>query len=182
LHLGGFLMQGHPAHASLSQMFTLSREDGEDTMSQQRQPQRYTAPTRYQIPTHLAVEDKIISYGGIGITVRQGFLLLVGWSTAFNVWQHLTMLTGSGMLGLLARIALTLIPGLISLVIAFLKIEDRTFESWLNMIVRYRALPKVYIWRPLPSNDAGASTTTSLSGSSFPYAGISEIALDATRR
>src|SRR5438874_12963281 len=47
---------------------------------------------RYQIPTHLDVPDRLSIHllgWTISVTIRQGLILLLGWSTAFNLWKHL---------------------------------------------------------------------------------------------
>ena len=50
---------------------------------------RRTTLTRYQIPTHLNVPDKIVSAWGFGITVRQLLILLIAWSAVANTWVRL---------------------------------------------------------------------------------------------
>ena len=97
-----------------------------------QQPSRARGPHRYLIPTHLNVEDKIINFNGFGLTMRQAFLLLVGWSTAFNIWRQLDGLVGHSVLGLILRIAIAVIPGLLSLILALTTVAGRPLEacSW----------------------------------------------------
>lgn len=124
----------------------------ESEMEQSRTPAR--GPARYMIPTHLNVEDKIINFNGFGVTMRQAFLLLVGWSTAFNLWRQLDGLSGYGVIGLVLRIGISLLPGLLSLVLALSTVAGRPLEAWLLVVLRYYSLPKVYLWNSLASKEA----------------------------
>jgi len=108
---------------------------------------------RYMIPTHLNVEDKIITFNGFGVTMRQSFLLLVGWSTAFNVWRQLDGLSAHGMVGLILRIAIAMIPGLLSLILSLTTLAGRTLEAWLMVVLRYYTQPRLYLWRSLASRE-----------------------------
>ncbi len=111
--------------------------------------QQVRPPARYQIPTHLEVEDKIISFNGIGFTVRQAFLLVLGWSIAVDVWRALDVLTSLGTVGVVLRLVISGAPGLLSCVIALTKVAGRHLESWLLVVLLYHTKPKVYLWRCL---------------------------------
>jgi hypothetical protein len=111
--------------------------------------QRVRPPTRYQIPTHLEVEDKIISYNGIGLTVRQAFLLVLGWSLAVDVWRALDGLAHLGLAGVVLRLVVSAVPGLLACFIAFTRVGGRHLESWLLVVLLYHTKPKVYLWRCL---------------------------------
>ncbi|MGH3180293.1 MAG: hypothetical protein ACRDOE_00060 [Streptosporangiaceae bacterium] len=111
--------------------------------------QRVRPPVRYQIPTHLEVEDKIISYNGIGITVRQAFVLVLGWSLAVDVWRSLDGLAHLGMAGVVLRLVVSAAPGLLACFIAFTRVGGRHLESWLLVVLLYHTKPKVYLWRAL---------------------------------
>jgi hypothetical protein len=111
--------------------------------------QRVRPPVRYQIPTHLEVEDKIISYNGFGLTVRQAFLLVVGWSLAVDVWRSLDALTSLGVAGVALRLVIAAVPGLLACFIAWTKVGGRHLESWLLVVLLYHTKPKVYLWRAL---------------------------------
>ncbi len=111
--------------------------------------QRVRPPVRYQIPTHLGVEDKIISYNGIGLTVRQAFLLVLGWSLAVDVWRALDGLVQLGTAGVVLRLVVSAAPGLLACFIAFTRVGGRHLESWLLVVLHYHTKPKVYLWRCL---------------------------------
>ena len=110
---------------------------------------RVRPPVRYQIPTHLEVEDKIISYNGIGLTVRQAFLMVLGWSLAVDVWRWLDGLAHLGMAGVVVRLVVSAAPGLLACFIAFTRVGGRHLESWLLVVLLYHTKPKVYLWRGL---------------------------------
>lgn len=107
------------------------------------------SPARYQIPTHLDVPDKFVLplFGfTISVTMRQGLILLLGWSTAFNLWNRLEFL---GVLGIVGDVARVLFPGLLALVtfvFATLQVAGRHPEAWMIAIIQYLVRPKVYIW------------------------------------
>ncbi len=116
--------------------------------------QRVRPPVRYQIPTHLEVEDKIISYNGIGLTVRQAFLLVLGWSLAVDVWRSLDGLTSLGGAGVVLRLVISAAPGLLACFIALTKVGGRHLESWLLVVLLYHTKPKVYLWRGMATQVA----------------------------
>ena len=109
---------------------------------------RRTTLTRYQIPTHLNVPDKIVSAWGFGITVRQLLILLIAWSAVANTWVRLGgLLAMLGTPGVVLHFAAAAIPGIILLFVAFKQIAGRPLEVWLLVFLRYWLQPKVYLWR-----------------------------------
>lgn len=109
---------------------------------------RRTALTRYQIPTHLNVPDKILSAWGFGITVRQLLILLIAWSAVANTWVRLAApLAALATPGAVLHVTAAAIPGIILLVVAFKQVAGRPLEVWLLIILRYWLQPKVYLWR-----------------------------------
>lgn len=109
---------------------------------------RRTALTRYQIPTHLNVPDKILSAWGFGITVRQLLILLIAWSAVANAWvRTASPLAPLGPPGAVLHVMAAAIPGIILLVVAFKQVAGRPLEVWLLIILRYWLQPKVYLWR-----------------------------------
>lgn len=114
------------------------------------QPPQHTSRyrlTRHQIPTHLNVPDKIMSFWGIGVTVRQLLVLLIGWSAVANVWVRLGWLTSLGTAGVSLHFVLAAIPALLALFVAFKQIAGRPIEVWALILLRYWGQPKVCIWR-----------------------------------
>jgi hypothetical protein len=118
---------------------------------------RRTALTRHQIPTHLNVPDKILSVWGFGITVRQLLILLMAWSAVANTWVRLgALLAMLGTPGVVLHVAAAAIPGIILLFVAFKQVAGRHLEVWLLVLLRYWLQPKVYLWRSVRGERAGA--------------------------
>ena len=112
---------------------------------------RRTALTRYQIPTHLNVPDKILSAWGFGLTVRQLLILLMAWSAVANTWVRLAALFAMlGTPGFILHVAVAAIPGIVLLFVAFKQIAGRPLEVWMLVLLRYWLQPKVYLWRRIP--------------------------------
>lgn len=89
---------------------------------------------RYEIPTHLDVEDRLFA----GLTPRQLLLLIMGLGLGYSVWQRL-----HHMLPLLLVLTLAALPGVMSLALATLRPDGRPLEQWLLAILRYFSVPKV---------------------------------------
>src|SRR5215218_10402800 len=100
------------------------------------------ARTRYQVPTHLDIEDKIVAYGPVGLTQRQLFLGLTGLAVGyglFKTWPGLPLAT---------RALLFAAPLLVIAPFALLRPGGRTLEGLLLLLVRYAATPRVARWAP----------------------------------
>ena len=96
------------------------------------------------------VEDKLINIGPFSLTLRQGFVLVLGGCIAANIWRWLSVLDQFGSVGLIIRIGLISIPLLLALIVAIIRVADRHLEDWAMVLVRYYGLPKLYRWRHLP--------------------------------
>ena len=106
------------------------------------------ARTRYQVPTHLDIEDKIVAYGPVGLTQRQLFLGLTGLAVGyglFKTWPGLPLAT---------RALLFAAPLLVIAPFALLRPGGRTLEGLLLLLVRYAATPRVTRWSPTPPRPA----------------------------
>ncbi|GER88953.1 hypothetical protein KDW_31150 [Dictyobacter vulcani] len=109
-------------------------------------------PARYQIPTHLNVPDRIaIPLLGITfhVTVRQGLIFLVGWSTAFQLWGHLEGLSSAGSAGYVTRLFVVAFLVLATFVVATLQVGGRYLEVWTVLLLRYHRHPRVSLWQPV---------------------------------
>lgn len=111
-----------------------------------QRPRRYY----YQIPTRLNVEDKLITFGPLSLTLRQATVLVLGGCLATQMWRILEIMMLLSTFGLIVRIVLTSLPVLITCIAAFVRIADRYCEDWAMVLWRYYRLPKVYVWRPVP--------------------------------
>lgn len=101
--------------------------------------------TRHKIPTGLAVEDRLFSYGAISLTTRQFLLLLGGAAIGYGgVWQ------GWSGLPALPRVGIALIPLLLAAVVALARPGGRPLEAWVFVLLRHWSRPRVAVWRPRP--------------------------------
>ena len=107
---------------------------------------------KYEIPTHLHVEDKLLG----GLTVRQVLYVSVGISLGYALWQHLQVLTHIGLAGVVLRVAICALPVVASLICGFAQPTGRPLEEWILAALRYAALPKVAVWRATTHLDYGA--------------------------
>jgi small-conductance mechanosensitive channel len=120
--------------------------------------------TRYQLPTHLSVPDRIdIPFIGvtISLTIRQGVIFLFGWSTAF-AWWHRTIAWQT--MSLAAMVAHWALPGLLALIIfiiAMLQIQGRSCEQWFMIVVHYLTIQKVFVWQSVAAEHLAIQRHTS---------------------
>ncbi|GER89719.1 hypothetical protein KDW_38810 [Dictyobacter vulcani] len=120
-----------------------------------------TPSARYQIPTHLNVPDKIaLPLFGITfhVTIRQGLIFLLGWSTAFNLWNHLEGLHAFGLVGQVLRLLFPVFLAVATFIIATLKFGGCYVEEWAALFLRYRRKPPVSLWRPIALAERTTST------------------------
>jgi hypothetical protein len=99
----------------------------------------------HQVPTHMNMPDKLV----FGLTAKQLLITLVGGSAGYDIWIHLHILLAYGLLGLLARLALSLIPAAMALSFALVTVAGRPLETWALVWLRYLSQPKTYVWRSI---------------------------------
>ena len=61
------------------------------------------------------------------------------------------ILLAYGLLGLLARLALSLIPAALALSFALVNVAGNSLETWALAWLRYTQQPKAYVWRSIRS-------------------------------
>jgi hypothetical protein len=123
---------------------------------------------RYQIPTHLDVPDKLSIHllgWTISVTIRQGLILLLGWSTAFNLWKHLAALDSFGTPGIMLHFVLPGVLALITFVYSTMTIAGRYPEAWAPVLLHYLFHPRRYMWSSLPSPETTTSQSLSVTAS-----------------
>jgi hypothetical protein len=109
---------------------------------------------RYHVPTHLRMND-LLTFAGFTFTFRQVALLLGGGGAAFSVGTQFPHsvpgLWVASLLGVAAAqgvqwclVGLLLVP---TLVLAFVRFQGRTLESWCLLWLRYRAQLRHFHWR-----------------------------------
>jgi hypothetical protein len=103
----------------------------------------------YQLQTKLYhVEDTLVSFSSLSLTLRQCFVLILGGCGSIQVWR---MLEGSLLLGqmpLLVRLIVASVPCILAMLIAMVRIADRYGEDWALVLLQYVLCPRVYLWRP----------------------------------
>ncbi len=103
----------------------------------------------YQLQTKLYhVEDVLVSWGPIRLTLRQCFVLVLGGCGSLDLWPMLDGLTEIGSTGLVIRIALTSLPTLLSLLVATVRVADRYAEAWVGVFLWYATHARAYVWSP----------------------------------
>ena len=104
----------------------------------------------HQVPTHMNVPDKLI----FGPTAKQLLITLIGGSAGYDIWIHMHILLKYGLLGLLARLALSLIPAAMALSFALVSVAGSSLEMWALALLRYVQQPKAYVWCSIRSHTA----------------------------
>lgn len=95
------------------------------------------AVLRYELPTHLGVEDKAI----YGLSLRQIMLLALGITGAYACWSQWSALPGG------VRLAGVLVCLLGAVLLALLRPGGRTLEDWGFVMLQYLAQPRRCVWR-----------------------------------
>lgn len=93
--------------------------------------------TRHEIPTHLAVEDRLLA----GLTMPQLLVLLVGGCAGYGAWQ------GAGFLPATARLTLAGAALAVCAAAALFRPHGQSLLAWTLVVLRYLALPRVCLWR-----------------------------------
>jgi hypothetical protein len=101
--------------------------------------------TRHEIPTHLAVEDRLV----LGLSARRAMYLVAATAGGYSAWTEAAaappeLRLGLAVLCLLAGAALALVrPG------------RRGLDEWLFVVLHHLATPKRCAWRPREPDPAG---------------------------
>lgn len=105
-------------------------------------------PAYYQLPTALGVQDKVLEYGPVSLTLRQLVIVLLGGSLTIAAWRSLTFLSRYH-LGWLSldwlRWAIVVVLGLATLVLATIQIAGRMPEMWGLIWLQYCRRPHRYL-------------------------------------
>ncbi len=108
-----------------------------------------------KVPKFIEIEDKIISFAGIGITWKQFLALLLGFGGGFIATK--IFIAGIG-------IPLMLVSVVLGGAIAFGRVNDRPFITYLGAAWRFFYNPHTYVWKQVPprvkvSHDATADAS-----------------------
>jgi hypothetical protein len=83
------------------------------------------------------VEDVLATWGPLRMTLRQCFVLLLGGCGSLNLWQILECLSAAGSIGSLLRMGLALLPTLLAVGVAYVRVADRSVEAWAGVLLEY---------------------------------------------
>ena len=103
---------------------------------------------RHEIPTHLAVEDRVLS----GLTMPQLLVLLCGLCAGYALWQGCP----AALAQLRPALAASALAG--GIASALLRPQGRGLLTWTLVVGRYLLVPRLYLWRPchVATVDTGA--------------------------
>src|ERR1035437_1141385 len=100
---------------------------------------------RYQVPQFIEIEDKIIG----PLTIKQFVYLAGGAGMSFIAYRFLTLLLA------LPVIAVIIV---LSLALAFYKVNNRNFIELLESVFSFYTKERLYIWKKMPTEKAPATT------------------------
>jgi len=95
-----------------------------------------------KVPKFIEIEDKIISFAGIGITWKQFLALVLGLGGGFMATK--IFIAGIG-------IPLMLVLVTLGGAIAFGRVNGRPFITYLGAAWRFFYNPHTYVWKQMPS-------------------------------
>ncbi len=101
---------------------------------------------RHEIPTHLGVADRAF----LGLTMRQLLAAACGLALAYGALSDLP-------LPLWARLALAALVLGATVALALWRPAGRPPEEWAFVLLRYRASPRVCVWRPRAGGEVPAA-------------------------
>lgn len=110
---------------------------------------------QYQVPQFIDIEDQIIG----PLTLRQFIYLVAGGAI---------VVLGYYLLTLIFFIMIALPVALISLALAFVKINGIPFATMLGNAIGYFSKPHLYIWKQLPPKKVSVSEVKESTISSVP--------------
>lgn len=106
------------------------------------------------VPTHVRTPETLLTIGGIGLSVRQFLLILVGLALGYQSWLLLGFLAHLPA-GQVLRVLLALIPAGITLACAFLAPAGRPLDVWCVIVLRFVLRPPRCVWRSVRFVDPG---------------------------
>ncbi len=101
-----------------------------------------------EFPTFLNQQPTII----FGRTARELAIIACGLSACAMVWESLGALE-STLAGNVLSAFLSLIPVIVSAIIAFATIGERPLEEWMFVLMAYALVPKLYLYQPLTAQE-----------------------------
>lgn len=112
-----------------------------------------------EFPTFLN-EQPVIIFGRSG---RELLIMAIGLALSYLTWQHLSaFITGAQAATMLLKLILAVIPTIISIAVALLKIAEQPLEVWAFIWLFYFLLPKVFIYIPADESNMDDPDDTAL--------------------
>ena len=100
------------------------------------------------VPTHLKVEETLLSVAGFNLSARQFLILLIGLALGYQLWSWFSwpaMLLGWHTV----RWVLAALPVLCALAFAFVRLDSRPLDRWGVICVAYLLRPRCLVWRSI---------------------------------
>ena len=99
-----------------------------------------------EFATYLNEQPSII----FGRTGRELMIIAIGLSISYLLWGDLNTSFPSANVGVMfLKVAASVVPGIIGLIVALTKIASRPLEEWAFIGLFYLLIPKVYIYMPI---------------------------------
>lgn len=96
---------------------------------------------QFKVPQNIDMEDKIIG----PLTLPQFFYLLFGGIIIYILFSKLVL---NGLTFIFIILAIPI--GLFSFALAFVKVQDRPFPSFVLAAIKYLSLPRLRVWQRVP--------------------------------
>lgn len=101
----------------------------------------------HQVPTHIGTPEPVVSVGPFSLTAKQFLTILLGCALGYHLWQMLAWWTDPAALAV--RLVLALIPALVAVAAAFVRLAGRPLEHWGLVLLRFWGWPRLLLWRSL---------------------------------
>lgn len=110
------------------------------------------------VPTHLKVPETVLTIGGLNLSVRQFFLLLLGLALGYQLWSGINRLLVILPVVVVLRWIVAAIPVLLSGTFAFVRLARRSLDAWCLVLLRYHLRPRLLVWRSIRYSEPLAMT------------------------
>jgi hypothetical protein len=105
--------------------------------------------TYYQLQTKLYhVEDKLVSFSSLSLTLRQCFVLILGGCASIQVWHMLEESLFLLHIPVLVLLITAGVPSILALLLAMVRIADRYGEDWALVLLQYVLCCRISLWQP----------------------------------
>jgi hypothetical protein len=102
----------------------------------------------HQVPTHLKVEETLLTIAGLSLSARQFLVVLIGLALGYQLWSWLSWPAAPLVLQIL-RWGLATIPLVCALAVAFVRLAARSLDRWCVVVLSYLLRPRLLLWRSI---------------------------------